>query len=237
MNPTRIASPPAGFWAFSAQVIPRLLPGALLTLELTAAALVLGVVLATLAALMRISKNPLLRGISGVYVTVIRGTPALLQVLFVYDALPSMAGQWGGDAWRQVFTLSAFTAGTLALGVNAGAYIAEIIRAAIQSIDRGQMEAARSLGMGHNQAMWRIIIPQTFRRLTPPMVNEAVALLKDTSLVGIVALTELLRTGKLIFSTTFRYEPYIWAAAMYLVMTIALSVWANRLEARLEARE
>lgn len=237
MIPSRIVNPPAEFWAFSAQVIPRLLPGALLTLELTAVALLLGIVCATVAALMRIAKSPVLRSIAGVYVTVIRGTPALLQVLFVYDALPAIARELGGDTLGKLFTLDGFTAGALALGVNAGAYIAEIIRAAIQSIDRGQMEAARSLGMSHNQAMWRIIIPQTFRRLTPPMVNEAVALLKDTSLVGMVAINELLKTGKLIFSTTFRWEAYIWVAVLYLIMTIALSLWANRLEARLEARE
>lgn len=233
----KIVNPPAGFWAFSAEVIPRLLPGALLTLELTAAALVLGVVLATITALMRISRNPVLRGIAQVYVTVIRGTPALLQVLFVYDVFPVLGRQIGGEVGAQLTTLSGFAASTIALGVNAGAYIAEIIRAAIQSIDRGQMEAARSLGMSYGLAMRRIIIPQTFRRLTPPMVNEAVALLKDTSLAGLVAITELLRSGKLIYSNTFRWEAYLWVGVIYLAMTIALNLWSNRLEAALEARE
>lgn len=233
----KIVNPPAGFWPFSALVIQRLVPGLLQTLELTVAALALGVVLATFAALFRISQNPLLRGISLVYVTFIRGTPALLQVLFIYDAMPVIARQIGGDALGKAFTLNGFTTGALALGVNAGAYIAEIIRAAIQSIDKGQMEAARSLGMGYNQAMWRIIIPQTFRRLTPPMVNEAVALTKDTSLVGLVALPELLRNGRFIYATTFRVEAYVWVAFFYLIITIGLSAWANRLEARLEARE
>lgn len=218
---------PAGFWDFSLHVVlPQLLAGARLTVYLTICALALGTVLATLAALGRISTNPWLRGIAQTYVTVVRGTPAVLQVIIVYDVLPLVH-----------ILVPAFGAGVIALSVNAGAYIAEIIRAGIQSIDKGQMEAARSLGMSYNQAMWRIIIPQTFRRLTPPMVNEAVALLKDSSLVGVVALSELYKSGRIIWSRTFRWESYFWVAVLYLIMTTALTLWSNRLEKKLEARE
>ncbi|MFY0574579.1 amino acid ABC transporter permease [Cystobacter fuscus] len=155
-----------------------------------------------------------------------RGTPLLLQILFIFFALPLMID----------VRLGAMTAGIVALSLNAAAYLAEIFRAGIESIDKGQMEAARALGMSYELAMRRIILPQTFRRLLPPVVNELAALSKDTSLVMVIALPELLYETKQIAGTYLRPEVYAWAALGYLLIVLTLSVLARRLERRLEAR-
>jgi ABC-type amino acid transport system permease subunit len=157
-----------------------------------------------------------------------RGTPLLLQILFVYFALPLLLG----------VRLGAMTSAVLALSLNAAAYVCEIMRAAIESIDRGQMEAARSLGMSHGQAMWRVILPQTYRRLIPPLVNELAALSKDTSLVMVIALPELLYETQRIAASYLRpWEVYAWSAVGYLIVVLVLSALAARLERRLARRE
>jgi ABC-type amino acid transport system permease subunit len=135
-------------------------------------------------------------------------------------------------------TLPAFPTVVIALSLNAGAYIAEIIRAAIQSIDKGQMEAARSLGMSYGLAMRRIVVPQTFRRLLPPMVNEFAALSKDTSLASVVSILELMKISQQFVSSTFKVaETFVWTAVGYLIVTVALTSLASYLEKKLEARE
>jgi ABC-type amino acid transport system permease subunit len=157
---------------------------------------------------------------AAVYVELIRGTPLLVQILFIYFVLPA-AG----------VNLPARTSGILALTLNAAAYISEIIRAGIQSIDAGQMEAARSLGMSYWQAMRRIILPQTFRRVVPPLTNEGIALLKDSSLVSVIGLTELARTGQELAS---RYAAplTVWpvVALLYLALTFPLARASQYLE-------
>lgn len=215
------------FIAFSVQHLPFLFRGLVLTIQLTLAAGLLGSFFGLLAALGRLSQRSALRRLAGAYVTVIRGTPLLIQIAFIYYALPEFG-----------ILIPGFWAGTLALALNAGAYIAEIVRAAIQSIAKGQMEAARSLGMSYGLAMRRIILPQTFRRLTPPMVNEIVALTKDSSLVSTISLEELARKGAHVRGATFNvWGTYFWVFALYLVVTLSLSALAARLEKRLEARE
>lgn len=216
-----------GFWEFSTRIVlPRILTGLGLTLELTAVCGVLGIALGLLLSLARLARNHVVNRLALAYVTLFRGTPLLLQVLFFFFALPSLLG----------VRLSALTSGILALSFNAAAYITEIFRAAIQSIDRGQMEAARSLGMSYAQAMRRVILPQTFRRLIPPLVNEAAALSKDTSLVSVLALHEMLyETQRLAASYLRPWEVYAWAALGYLVIVLALSGLAGHLERRLEA--
>ncbi len=217
------------FWQFSKQiVIPSLSEGMVVTLELTVLAGVCGILLGLIIALARISRHRFLSVPASVYVTLFRGTPLLLQVLFVYFALPPLIDVRLGE----------MAAGVLALSMNAAAYITEIFRAGIQSIDKGQMEAARAVGMGYPLAMRRIILPQTFRRLIPPMVNELAALAKDTSLVSAISLGELLyKTMRLGAKYLRPWEVYIWAAAGYLLVVVALSTTAGFLEKKLAARE
>lgn len=199
-----------------------------LTLQLTFASGVCGILLGLIIALARISPYKLLSTPAAVYVTLFRGTPLLLQILFVYFALPPLLD----------IRLDAMPAGILALSMNAAAYITEIFRAGIQSIDKGQMEAARAVGMSYGLAMRRIILPQTFRRLIPPMVNELAALAKDTSLVSTIALSEMLYITQRLGAKFLRpWEVYFWAAMGYLLIVMALSFTASRLERKLAARE
>ena len=216
------------FWQFSLhEVLPRLGEGMLLTVELTLASGVIGLVLGLLLALARLSKLPCLRWPVMVYVALFRGTPLLLQILFIYFALPPLVD----------IRLDAMPAGILALSLNAGAYLAEIFRAGIQSIDRGQMEAARALGMSHTSAMARVILPQAGRRMIPPVVNELASLAKDTSLVSVVALSEMLYVTQRLGAKYLRpWEVYGWAAMGYLLIVLSLSTLASRLERRLAAR-
>jgi His/Glu/Gln/Arg/opine family amino acid ABC transporter permease subunit len=217
------------FWQFSVEtVIPRLAEGMLLTVELTLLSGLFGILLGLLISLARISRLKVLNVPAALYVTLFRGTPLLLQILFIYFALPPLLD----------IRLDAMPAGILALSLNAAAYLTEIFRAAILSIDKGQMEAARALGMGYNLAMRRIILPQTFRRLIPPVVNELAALAKDTSLVSVIALSEMLYITQRLGAKYLRpWEVYFWAATGYLIIVVALSTMAGRLERRLAARE
>lgn len=217
------------FWQFSTDtVIPRLLHGMTLTVELTLWAGFFGILLGLFISLARISRGHFLRPLATAYVALFRGTPLLLQILFIYFALPQLLD----------IRLDAMPAGILALSLNAAAYLTEIFRAAIQSIDKGQMEAAKALGMSYPQAMRRIILPQTFRRLIPPVVNELAALAKDTSLVSTIALSEMLYVTQRLGATYLRpWEVYFWAALGYLIIVLALSGIAGFLEKRLARRE
>lgn len=219
-----------GFWELSVQVvIPQLLVAVRWTLALTICAAVLGTALGLVIALMRISRSRLLRALATGYVTLLRGTPLMLQLLFIYYGLPQIDPR---------LTFDPFPAAVIGMGLNSGAYIAEIIRAAIQSIDKGQMEAARSLGLSYGQAMRFVILPQTYRRLIPPMVNELVALSKDTAQAMVIGLEELLRTGSHLASRFARPGPaYLWTAVFYLGITVVLSAVATHLEQKLEAKE
>lgn len=209
---------------FLLKIIPILLTkGALVTIELTIWAIFLGTIIGLFIALMKISRLKVLRLIGGFYTWVIRGIPLLVQLFILFYGLPQMGIQ-----------LSPKATAIVGLSVCGGAYIAEIIRAGIQSIDKGQMEAALSLGMSHAQAMRRVILPQTYRRLLPPMGNEFIALMKDTSLVSIITMTELMRRGIILNSTYVRsMEIYICVGLIYLFMTTIFIYIFNRLEKRL----
>lgn len=200
--------------------LPDLLRGAKLTLVLTALALLIGIPLGLAVALARISPAAPLKWIATVYVEALRGTPLLMQIYVIYFVLPSLR-----------INLDPFTSGVIALSLNAGAYISEIFRAGIESIDTGQMEAARSLGMNYGMAMRWVILPQTVRRVLPPLTNEAVALLKDSSLVSVVALSELMRVGtELATSKGAPTTIYLGVAMLYLCMTLPLTWLVRRLE-------
>jgi len=204
-----------------------LLKGTVITLELTAGAVAMGIVIGLFMALMRLSNSRILRGLAIAYIDFFRGTPLLVQILMVYFAVPQLLN-------FQIPNNYQFIAGILAMGLNSGAYIAEIFRAGIQSIDKGQGEAARSLGMSHGQAMRYVILPQAFKRVIPPLGNEFIALLKDSSLVSIIALQDLMYTGKLIVSRTYQpFVIYLEVALFYLVMTLILSRFVNYTERRL----
>jgi lysine-arginine-ornithine-binding protein len=204
------------------RTFPLFLRGVWLTAKLAFLSLLFGLPIGLLLALARVQSSRLLKVPAAVYVEVMRGTPLLVQILFIYFVLPSFG-----------VNIPAFWSGIIALTLNSAAYISEIFRAGILSIDAGQMEAARSLGMSHAQAMRRIILPQTFRRVVPPLTNEGIALLKDSSLVSVIGLTELARTGQELAS---RYAAplTIWpiVAIFYLLLTFPLTRIAEYLERR-----
>ncbi|MBP9680897.1 MAG: amino acid ABC transporter permease [Bacteriovorax sp.] len=217
-----------GFWEFSQTiVIPRLLDGMWITLKLTLASGVIGLILGVLIALMRLSRLKFFNVLAVVYVTLFRGTPLLLQILFIYFALPTLLD----------ITLDSMPAGILALSLNCAAYLSEIFRAGILSIPKGQSEAARALGLSYNQTMFKIIIPQTYRRIIPPVVNEFSALTKETSLVSVISLGELLYVTQRIGAKFLRpWEVYFWAGLGYLIIVLLLSTMAARLERSLELK-
>lgn len=207
-------------WDLLRDAMPRLLYGARVTLQLTLLTLLFGVTAGLIVALCRISSFAPLRMLATVYVEIVRGTPLLMQIYVIYFVLPAIH-----------VSVDSFAAGVMALSFNAAAYISEIFRAGIESIDTGQMEAARSLGMDYTAAMRWIILPQTLRRVLPPLTNEAVALLKDSSLVSVVALTELMRVGKEYATTSGSPTTvYLGVAVLYLAMTLPLTFVVRRLE-------
>ena len=201
--------------SFALTYLPYLLQGAIITIEIAAIGVIFGSLLGTLVGLGRVSRNSLLSQLSRFYIWVIRGTPLLLQLFVIHFAIPSAF---------PALTLPPFVSACIALSLNAAAYIAEIARGAIQSIDKGQMEAARSLGLSSSQSMRRIIIPQAFRRMLPPLGNEFIALIKESSLVSTIALYDLLRTGQQIISSTYRYsEVFLLVGLIYLLLTTVMS--------------
>lgn len=203
-----------------------LLTGLILTLEISALSIILGVIIGLITGLARLSSSPAPKWLAIGYIELIRGTPLLVQIYIFYFFI------------GQVFMLSNFMAGVLALSFFSGAYIAEIIRAGIQSIHRGQMEAARSLGMNYPQAMLYIILPQAFKRILPPLAGQFISLIKDSSLVGVIALVELTRAGREIGTSTFNYfEVFFTVAALYLILTFSLSMIVQYLERRFAASD
>lgn len=215
-------------WNIIVHYFPFLLSGALLTLKISVLSLLLGLVCGLTAALCKLAHNPLLRWPAKFYIWLIRSTPLLVQLFIIYFGLP----QVGID-------LGPFLAGVLGLAMNVGAYNAETIRGGIISIPKGQTEAARSLGMSSTQAMRRIILPQALRIIIPPLGNNFVILIKDTSLVSTITVVELTLTAQRLIGSTYKpFEMYVMAAVLYAVLTSAASmllVWVER-RTRKEAR-
>lgn len=208
--------------------MPFLLKGGLLTLELTAISVFFGMILGLFLALGRISKNKVLDRISWLYIWLFRGTPLLMQIFFIYYALPMI---------YKPLTLAQLPAAFIALSLNSGAYLAEIIRAAIQSIDKGQLEAAKALGMSYGQSMSRIIVPQSYRRLIPPVGNEFIALLKDSALVSVIGMTELMRTTSIMANSSGDASIYIPSAIIYLALTTLFTYVFEKLEKKYSVYE
>lgn len=206
--------------------LPTLLQGAIVTLRLTLISGVFGILGGTLISLMRLSPAAPLRFVSRIYVDFVRGTPLLVQILLVYFGLPALIKDMGYE-----FSFDRFSAAVLALSLNAAAYTSEVMRAGIQSIEVGQREAAESLGLGPFQTMQSIILPQAFRRMIPPLGNEFIILLKDTSLVAIIGYEELLRRGQLVVASNYKaFQIYISVALIYLVLTLISSQGFSLLE-------
>jgi polar amino acid transport system permease protein len=203
-----------------------LLNGLWTTMWISAAASVLGLFIGLVAGLMKISKNYTLRNLAAIYVEIIRGTPLLVQIFIAYFFIGT------------VFNLDRNVAGIGALALFAGAYVAEIVRAGIQSIPKGQMEAARSLGMSLPQAMMDVILPQAFKRILPPLSGQFISLIKDSSLVSVIAITDLTKSGREIITSTFAtFEIWLVVAAMYLIVTSILSQFVFYLERRLRVSD
>ncbi|URN83367.1 amino acid ABC transporter permease [Acetobacterium wieringae] len=205
-----------------------ILNGTIVTIEIALVAIVFGAIFGVIVALGRLSKNKVANGLSWFYIWFFRGTPLLLQLFIIYYAIPIIYL----DATGITFEVNPMIAAFVAFSLNATAYLAEIIRAAIESIDGGQMEAAKALGMSYRQAMTKIIIPQTYKRLVAPLGNELIMLLKDTSLVSTIALFDLLRTTKTMASATGSWIYYIYAA-IYLFLTTIIQVVFDMMEKKL----
>jgi polar amino acid transport system permease protein len=206
--------------------IDTLLQAFLVTVSLALLAEVLGIVLGLVLALMKIGRSRILSAPAQVYIDVFRGTPLLIQIIFIYFATPNLG----------IRIESLFFAGLVALTLNSAAYVAEIFRAGIQSIDKGQMEAGRASGLTYAQTMRFIIVPQAFRRVIPPLTNEFVMLIKDTSIVSVIGLEELLRSARVLQSATANSTPLVAAALFYLAICLPLIYLANGLERRLNRR-
>ncbi|MEY7999125.1 ectoine/hydroxyectoine ABC transporter permease subunit EhuC [Clostridium sp. Mt-5] len=208
---------------FIKDILPILLKGSVMTVELTVITLILGTLLGIFLALLKLSKNIILRSLSGFYTWIFRGTPLLLQLFFFYYGLPFIG-----------IELTPFTAAILGLGLNCGAYMAEIIRGGIQSINKGQFEAAKALGFSYGETMRKIILPQTWKVIIPPVGNEFISILKDTSLVSTIAMVELMRSAQQIYASSFDpISVFLTAAVLYLIMTTVFTTVFGIFERRL----
>ncbi|MBU8790758.1 amino acid ABC transporter permease [Oceanobacillus caeni] len=214
-------------WAGVIDFLPELGTGLYYTLLISIIGLIIGFVLGAIFGLGRISKNKIFYGISSIYIEVIRGTPVLVQAIWIFFALPLITG----------YNMASVTAGIIVIAVNSGAYIAEIVRGAVQSIAKGQVEAGRSLGLTHNQTMRYIVWPQAFKRMIPPLGNQFIISIKDTSLLSVILVPELMFQGRLIASNYFNaVEIYTTVAVFYLIITLTLSYILRMIEKRLDVQ-
>ncbi len=222
-----VATNPRFEWSIVGQYFlsSQVLHGLEITLFLTVSSMVIGIVLGALLAVMRLSPNPLVSGSSAFYVWVLRGTPILVQII-IWNNISALYPQLSlaGLTLNANVLISPITAGVLALGLNEGAYMAEIVRAGILSVDSGQTEAASALGMTRLQTLRRVILPQAMRVITPPTGNEIISMLKTTSLVSVIAVTDLLFSVQQIYSVNYRIIPLLIVASLwYLIVTTILS--------------
>lgn len=194
-----------------------------MTISITAISLLFAMIIGLIFASFKISSNRILNWIADIYIGIIRGTPLIVQIMFLYYGLAN------------IINLDSFTAGALALGVHTGAYIAEIFRGSVQSIDRGQMEAARSLGMSSSLAMRRIIFPQAFKRSIPPLANQFIIGLKDSSLVAYISVKDLYNTALGVQGENYMpFETYFVVGIYYLVIVLIFTWIAKRMEQKMD---
>lgn len=205
--------------------LPDLISGLGVTLEITLVSLVLASILGLLFGMMSISTNKILKAVARVYVDVIRGTPLIVQAFFIYFGIPGALN----------IKIPAFTAGVVAISLNAGAYMVEIFRAGIMAVDKGQMEAARSLGLPYRKTMKLIILPQAVRKMVPAFINQFIISLKDTSLLSVIGIRELTQSGEIIIASNYRaFETWAFVAVFYFVIIMLLTYASRALERRLK---
>lgn len=211
-------------WGFAIDAFPLLLEGVKYTILIALIGILLGFVLGAVAGIGRLSKNKIVYGISSLYVEVIRGTPLMVQALYIYFAIPLITG----------ININPLLAGIVTIAINAGAYISEIIRGAIQSVDKGQIEAGRSLGLNKTLTFIHITWPQAFKAMLPNLGNQFIISLKDTSLLTVIGVAELTRQGTIVVSSSFRaVEIYTMVGLIYLVLTLSISFALRFVERRL----
>ena len=214
--------------SFIERYLPTYLNGAITTIELSIIGVILGFTLGVILALMKISKLKIFNILSSVYIEIVRGTPMLVQIMIVYFGLKKIIPEQFTLLTAPMFLCA------LSISLNSAAYIAEIIRSGISSVDYGQMEAARSLGLNEKQAMRKIIMPQAIKNILPALVNEFITLIKESSITYTVGVGELMYAGKTISSGTYQLvKPFIFVAVIYFIMTTSLSKALGLLERRL----
>ena len=215
---------------FTAENLLYMLKGAGFSMLIAVCALIGGSVLGLLAATLKMSKHKLPKIVANIYVEVIRGTPMMLQILMLYLCGPVVTKALFG----YVYTPNPLVIGTIAVAINSGAYTSELFRSAIQAVDKGQWEAARTIGLSYRQTMQEVILPQAFKRILPPYINEFIVLIKDSSLLASIGTIELLHSAEVLGARYYNYlAPLLCATVMYLIMTLTISYFARKLERRL----
>lgn len=219
------------FFASFIDVMPQLLKGVNFTLTVTIVSIILGIFIGLGTALLKMYGNRLSRGLANIYIECFRGTPLYVQIFLFHFGVASVVQGIIG----QKFHFAVMTTAIVVYSLNSGAYVAEIFRAGIQGVDKGQAEAARSLGMTHNQSMRKVILPQAFKSVIPPLGNEVVMLLKDTSLLSAIGAAEIMKRGQIYNSVNFTPFPtFLGVALVYLVLTFSLTRVINWYERKLE---
>lgn len=212
-------------WLLFKESIPNFLTGISITLEITTVALICASIIGLIVGLINIGNNKILKAIARIYIDLIRGTPLIVQAFFLYFGLTSAFN----------FQMQAETAGIIVISLNAGAYMAEIFRGGIQAVDKGQMEAARSLGLPYSKAMIKVILPQAFKNMIPAILNQFIISLKDTSILTVIGVRELTQSGQIIIASTFRsFEIWTMVAVLYFIVIMGLSTAFRKIEGRLQ---
>lgn len=204
--------------------LPSFLTGLLVTVQIAFFALILASAIGLIFGLMSISKSKILKSISTVYIFIVRGTPLMIQGMFIFFGVGQLLG----------LRFDPIVAGIVILAFNAGAYLSEIFRSGIEAVDKGQMEAARSLGLSHSKAMVKVVLPQAIKMMIPAIMNQFIIAIKDTSILTVIGIRELVQSGKIIVATNFKaFEVYGIVALMYLVIIGLLMIASNAVERRL----
>ena len=214
----------SNFVEYAVSISPRLFEGLKMTIAMTVCSLILGILVGLLSCFCSISKSFILNKLSGAYLSIIRGTPLMVQATFIYFGLSAALNM----------PITSFTASIIVLMLNSGAYLSEIFRSGISAINKGQMEAARSLGLPHGVAMRKIILPQAFRIVIPSVTNQFIITLKDTSILSVIGVAEMMRQSQQLIANNFRaFETYAIVAVWYYVLVIILTKLFKLLERRL----
>lgn len=212
-------------WLLFKESLPNFLMGISITLEITIVALIIASFIGLIVGLINIGNNKILKSIARVYIDLIRGTPLVVQAFFLYFGIAGAVG----------IQIEAEVAGIIVISLNAGAYMAEIFRAGIMAVDKGQMEAARSLGLSYFKAMKKVILPQAFKNMIPAILNQFIISLKDTAILTVIGVRELTQTGQIIIASNFRaFEIWSMIGILYFIMIMGLSTVFRRMERRLQ---